>query len=1594
MTGYAAQASSAAGSGRSCGVACGQGPGGPGGGSGGGCPCNDPFGASGPSDGSASGDGNPPFGGGGLFGSGGQNFLPEAGMPVWSVSEPFISLWVHDNPLGYRPAIGRPISFHLSYNQRPTWSPPAGVFSVGPMWTTYWLNYIEYDADPQVGVTLNGLGGGTRTYTTDGVTREFYSGSAMQRLTNTTAVTGFTLIHPGGALDYYGYLASTTPPLAFLTQRVTAGNQTNSFVYTNNSGLIQLVQIIDGDGHTNYIRYTDANFPAQITEVEDPFGRKATLKYDALQGGLLTNITDVAGLASGFGYDTSGWMTRLTTPYGTTTFALTNRSFSGYDFGGTNEINRAVEITYPDGGKELYMYRDLSQCLGPSDSTPLIPDIITGDQVPTSTPVGTLDNTNMYWRNSFHWNRLQYSKLHTTNMFLFNTNDYNLAHLSHWLQYVQAYDHGSSYDGYVKGILSMERAPCPDASGGFWGQTTWYDYYGKDETYAIGTNSQPDAVVQVLPDGTQRYVLYQRNEWGHPTNVLQTWEGGTRTTTYAYAPNGIDLVQAIGPDGKTNASYAYDGNHHVLQATNAVNEVTYYTFNSLGQFTSVKTPAGLTTTNIYFSSGFYANWLDKTIDLEIQRTNSYTFANGLVSTHTDERGLTTTNTWDALGRLTSVAYPDGSTVSNICFLVGGQAYPGGSGGTNILDFTGAKDRLGNWTYYTYDSLRRLTAVTNALNYVTRYNYCTCGTLLDSVTDAQNHTTSFTYDLNGHRLLTTFPDSIGWTANHYDAVGRLTNVTDSAGSSVLNWYNNQGLLITVSNSFGLVKAITYDINDRPTSVTNANGVAVDSTYDDLGRVLTRTHPDSGVERFGYSPAGLVSYTNQLNQITRYAYDAAGRKGAETNANQEVTQFTYTPAGDLLTLTDGKNQTTTWHYDSYGRVTNKWDATTTLIFVYAYDANNRLTNRWTPAKSNTGYGYDALGNLTSIAYPISPAITLHYDALNRVTNMVDGVGTTTYGYDAAGQLPSEDGPWADDTVSYTYNNRLRASLSVLAPNADAWVESYGYDAAKRLTNVTSVAGGAFAYAYDPTRHLQAGLLTLPNGAHITNTYDSVARLLSTALIDSRGTNLDSYAYGYNQASQRTNVLRTAADLVNYTYDNIGQLQTAKGKESGGTTNRLNEQLGYTYDAAGNLNWRTNNALVEAFNVNSLNELTTATNAGTLTVAGTTTSQATNVTVNSYTAALYSDYTFAKDGFTVANGNNTFTAIAEDAYGRRDTNTINCYLPATNNFTYDSNGNLVSDGKRGFEYDDENQLVRVTVTNAWKSEFVYDGKMRRRIRHEYTWQSAIWNLQSEIHYVYDGNLVIQERDGNNLPLVTYTRGKDLSGSLEGAGGIGGLLARTDHLRFAIGDPSAHAYYHCDGNGNITCLINARQAIVARYLYDPYGGILSQSGPLADANLYRFSSKEFHVASGLVYYLYRFYEPSLQRWINRDPIGEDGGYKLYSFTGNTPLAGVDAYGLTIWEPPWPGDPGGPPGMPWPPTPIPRSPPRPPKAPPKRLHFRTYKCILLKDEKYCPRWTLINHKCTYLCQNAYDETDIRVEVTESISACSGKTVLFDPYYE
>jgi len=1278
----------------------------------------------------------------------------------------------------------------------------------------------------------------------------------------------------------------------FISAEVDSVGNTTHFNWTNWNDTACLASIVDVDGKVitlSYTNYTDPNSTVYslLYQVSDQNGHTATLKYDTgselIGPPPLTNIVDAGSLSSSFQY--SGKIpTALITPYGTNTFTILSQSPA------------VVHISELGVRDHLYLY------VG-TDSTGQITNSYSSLMPSTSPFSNTFDSQDCDTRDSFYWGPRQYALLPssfinlltndtpTVDLTLLNATNYLHARQRHWLINPNG---GSPQLGQT---LSLGRAPSPD--GITQGTITWYDYDGKQDGNAEmqGTMILPLFTASILPNGESHFVRTERNALGHVTRQIETFNDGggvkLRTNVFVYAANNIDLLIVTNAVGVQAMSNVFNASHELCTNFNALNEKTVFSYDGSARLLTRVTPSGLTTSNYYGAD----NYLAQTVDVEIGRTNTYTWTNGLKRTHTDERGLTQTFGWDGLNRMTSASFPDGTSNTWVY---------------SNLDVVQTSDRMGFVTKYDYNGFRQRLHVVDPLNRTNSFSYCTCG-LLETSTDPLGQVTSYSYDLSGRRTGISFPDSYSITYN-YDVLGRVTNTVDSGSVSVTNWYNNQGLLYCVSNAAGRLKTIAFDALDRAATNIDGNGVLTVNTYDSLNRLSVRAYPDGGREYFGYTAnvVGLTGYTNQVTNVTLYAYDLASRKTNEISVGVSTNSFQYNSSGDLIALRDGKRQTTSWNYDTYGRVTNKVDNLGTNLFFYGYDPDGRLTNRWSAAKGATGYRYDAVGNLTNVVYPLSSNILLAYDGLNRLTNMVDGIGNSAYTYDSVGNLLSEDGPWSSDTVNYVYSNRQRSSLSVQSPNASAWTENYAYDQANRLSSITT-ADGTFTYGYSNGFQGLVFGIQLPSGGYITNRYDGDARLISTTLKNPLNAVINAYSYAYNQANQRTFQTNTLGDYRGYSYDNSGELVKAVGVEPGGVTNRLLEQFGYAYDAAGNLSYRTNHNLTQAFVVNTLNELSNVTRSGTMTVAGTTSSSATNVTVNTSNAFLYVDNTFASSNQALANGSNTFAAIGKDTYGRIDTNTSVAYLPATLSYVYDLNGNLLSDGRRAFDYDDENQLIRVTMTNAWKSEFAYDGKMRRRVRTEFTWGGSAWLTNEIVLYVYDGNLVVQERHFNpqvsrSIPqqTVAYVRGRDLSGTMQGAGGIGGLLARSD-ISVSPSLPSS-SFYHADGNGNITCLINASNAVVAKYLYDPYGNILSQSGVLANENLYRFSTKELHLNSGLIYYLYRFYEPALQRWPNRDPLAEIGNAKLrYTnrtrfsrpdvnldlFLKNNPINGYDPDGL-----------------------------------------------------------------------------------------------------
>ena len=127
-------------------------------------------------------------------------------------------------------------------------------------------------------------------------------------------------------------------------------------------------------------------------------------------------------------------------------------------------------------------------------------------------------------------------------------------------------------------------------------------------------------------------------------------------------------------------------------------------------------------------------------------------------------------------------------------------------------------------------------------------------------------------------------------------------------------------------------------------------------------------------------------------------------------------------------------------------------------------------------------------------------------------------------------------------------------------------------------------------------------------------------------------------------------------------------------------------------------------------------------------------------------------------------------------------------------------------------------------------------------------------------------------------YAYGPDLSGTLQGAGTIGGLLLRESG--------GSVAFYCYDANGNVTGLVDANGTIVASYTYDPFGNTIAKQGGLSDANPFRFSSKYVDAETGLYYYGSRYYNPPLGRCLSRDPIAEKGSPNLFAHGRNSPVS------------------------------------------------------------------------------------------------------------
>ncbi len=229
--------------------------------------------------------------------------------------------------------------------------------------------------------------------------------------------------------------------------------------------------------------------------------------------------------------------------------------------------------------------------------------------------------------------------------------------------------------------------------------------------------------------------------------------------------------------------------------------------------------------------------------------------------------------------------------------------------------------------------------------------------------------------------------------------------------------------------------------------------------------------------------------------------------------------------------------------------------------------------------------------------------------------------------------------------------------------------------------------------------------------------------------------------------------------------------------------------------------------------------------------------------------------------------------------------------------------------YTWDGENRLIAAeentsvhlqpsgaTPVKRQRLEFAYDSQGRRISKRVLLAEagSTMFVLKQGIVFLYDGWNMVAEIDITQTEprlLRSYEWGLDVSGPMEGAGGVGGLLVERFHSA-----TSSSAYAPCyDGNGNVVELVSLTSgAVVGRYEYGSFGETISVEGEaVVLVNPVRFSSKYWDGETGLVYYTHRYYEATNGRWLNRDPIGEEGGLNLYGMVGNDPANQVDVLGM-----------------------------------------------------------------------------------------------------
>jgi RHS repeat-associated protein len=972
-------------------------------------------------------------------------------MASWDAHLMQASQEIIDTPVGYRPPFGPPIFTTVRFVQRQN-----ERFSDAYHWTHNWQGMLYDDALNAFANVWIKVGGGWLTFVPDQTdTNIFHCQMRDPGILVRTSATNYVWQFPDGTRRIYSTSSLTnngTLRYVSLTgiedavgNHVSIGLNEFARVETVTDPLGQVTQFFyelpdpgepfPGNPFSTFNGY----YGAQITRIVDPFGRTAVFQYSTTVRSVLgfcpagncpfyynaydlTNITDVAGLSSQFTYTNmsgSDCIGSLTTPYGTTRFLWNT----------PRARNVVFEITDPHGARERIEYSE--------DSLVNLPFAEVYAMVPQGMPTW---NRFLYSRNTYYWSKSAFA-------LGFATNDYSKARIYHF-----AHDFNINA---ASGLLESRKEALENR--------VWFNYPGQPLPTVPGTGDQPVKIGRTLDDGTTQLQQFERNSLG---NITRSIDPVGRTLSFIYASNEVDLLEVRQTRAGNNElllQATYDSRHLPLSIRNTAGQTNRYSYNGRGQLLGITNAKNGSIAFIYDAKGQLAAVDGPLPGGQGQSTFTYDAA-GRLRTATDQDGYTLTVDYDDLDRITKVTYPDG-TFTQTTF---DRLKPG------VF-----RDRLGRQTFFTYNSLRQLTAVQDPLGHVTRFDWCGCGSL-ESIIDPLGRITRWRHDIEGRITAKEYADGSNVSFEYETTTSRLRQIRDEQNQITRFFYNpddtvkdqrcGNALIPTPAVSFaydpdylrvaGMTDGngtTTFSYEPVTASPTLAAGrlTAIDGPwandtttfdYDELGRAVSRAVNGVAVRRT-YDAAGrLTQITNALG-VFNYAWaGGSGRLASMHYPNGQQTDYAYYPnAQDQL----------------LERITHRLPNNAVLSeFTYAYDTVGQITN-WTRLQGGAlktwAANYDTAERLLSVAETVSGGSSrsylYDYDASdNRTLDQTDLV-RSEFAYGSLNELVTiSNSPSAGAAYEWDARNRLTA-ISIGTHRTE-----FSYDGLDRRTRIIERESGS--------------------------------------------------------------------------------------------------------------------------------------------------------------------------------------------------------------------------------------------------------------------------------------------------------------------------------------------------------------------------------------------------------------------------------------------------------------------------------------------------------------------------------------------------------